>query len=417
MYVDTKQGRKFIDDGFLKIEIKPPQKVKKTDANKEVAKLWKEIYYLVNAGKKKKNNNYSRGGTSNRNQRCTVKMYYGGTKEKHKEFLRRYMPQENKKEVMDKPTLFNDTYDNVPESELLKYEQQMDDFHFKFMVSPESQAIPSKQLIRSFIKNLEKVTGNKFSWMAVEHTNTGHKHCHILINGVDANTKEKIRFSKVVIKQTARELAANICTSLVGYRTKEEIKLSQSKLPYAYRWTKIDEKLDEKGYQIFPATKTIGENEYEAQKIATNEIEKFRLEHLCTMGLAVQFSGHVPPIYFLEKNWKKKLKIIGRYNSYLDARNKLQLISPSQLEQYSKETGTIMGIVTQRYVMDDEGVWKNAIVVENKKENKGWFVPLFFQPGEDLEGATVSITLSKNQKGILIPKINILNKLRDTMKK
>ena len=72
-----------------------------------------------------------------------------------------------------------------------------------------------------------------------------------------------------------------------------------------------------------------------------------------------------------------------------------------------------MGIITQRNVMDDEGVWKNAIVIENKREDKAWFVPLFYQPVPELEGATVSLNLIKNQKGLLVPKITILdNSLR-----
>ena len=106
---------------------------------------------------------------------------------------------------------------------------------------------------------------------------------------------------------------------------------------------------------------------------------------------------------------KNKLRAIGRYNSFLDARNKLSLVNPVKLEQYTSETGPIMGIVTQRYVMDDEGVWKNAIVIENKKEDKAWFVPLFYQPDPSLEGAAVSLNLIKNQKGLLVPKITILN--------
>ena len=42
-----------------------------------------------------------------------------------------------------------------------------------------------KLLVRQFVKNLEAITGYKFSWMAVTHTDMGHIHSHLLINGID----------------------------------------------------------------------------------------------------------------------------------------------------------------------------------------------------------------------------------------
>lgn len=402
--------KRIIDDDFLKIKLNPPKKMKITDVNKETVKLWREIdklLYSLNK-KKKKKESFPRGSSVHK-QLCVVKIYNGYTKENHKEFLRRYMPQENKKEVEDKPTLFNKNYDVVTEEELLRYESIMDDSHYKFMISPESQIIPSKQLVRSFIKQLEDATGFKFDWMAVEHTNTDHKHCHIVINGVDAKTKKKIWFPRVIIKETARNLACNICTSLIGYRTREQIENSKLKLPFAYRWTKLDDVIINTSYEKFSILKVIDNNEYEAKKIAKNEIESKRLNFLCEIGLAKKINNNIPPLFLLEKNWMNKLKSIGRYNSFLEARNKLKLVNPVKLEQYTNKTGEIMGIVTQRYIMDDEGVWKNAIVIENKKEDKAWFVPLFYQPNPELEGAVVSLNLAKNQKGLLIPKINILD--------
>lgn len=401
------------EDDFLKIELRPPKKMKVSNASKETLRFWKELDSLIYSFTKKNkqkdfSNHYGRRGADKR-QLCTVKMYYGNTKESHTEFLRRYMPQENKKEVEDKPTLFNNNFDIVPETEILKYESKMSELHFKIMISPENQTVPHKQLVRSFMKHLEETTGFHFNWMAVEHSNTGHKHCHILINGVDSKTKQKIRLPRVIIKETARNLAANICTSLIGLRTQEQINASKAKLPFAYRWTSIDENLCLSGFEQFELIKKIENNEYEAKKIAKNEIELKRLDFLSEIGLAKKINNNIPPIYLLEKNWRKKLQSIGRYNSFLEARNKLNYVNPVKLEQYTSQTGPVMGIITQRYVMDDEGVWKNAIVIENRKEDKAWFVPLFYKPDPILENATVSLMLVKNQKGLLVPKISILN--------
>lgn len=416
MYVYTSKGSKFIDDDFLKVEVKPPKKIKNSDAGKETARMWREISFLFSSGKKKKVKKSSSRKTSNYGQRCTIKMYYGNTLEKHREFLRRYMPQENREEVVEKPVLFNERYDSVPNTELDRYEQQMDDFHFKFIVSPENQTIPAIHMVRSFVCHLEKATGFKFEWMAVEHTNTDHKHCHLLINGLDRVTREKIRFRDVVVKQTAREIACNVCTTMIGYRTKEEVAASRERIPYAYRWTRIDEQLIETSCLMFPSPVDVDGDEYEAKKIARNETEKKRLDHLTEMGLAKKFDGHIPPVYFLERAWKKKLKAIGRYNSFLDARKSLLLVNRSRLEQYTSDTGPVVGIVTQRYVMDDEGVWKNAIIVENKNEDKAWFVPLYYQPDKKLEGATVRLSVAKTKKGVLVPSVEVLNESKSIVK-
>lgn len=103
--------------------------------------------------------------------------------------LQKYLRVENNKKmknyiitvVEEKPDLFNDKYDVVPESVILKYENEADDLGFKFILSPESQNVDMKFLVRQFVKNLETITGHKFSWMAVTHTDTGHIHSHLLI--------------------------------------------------------------------------------------------------------------------------------------------------------------------------------------------------------------------------------------------
>lgn len=62
-------------------------------------------------------------------QRVMVKMRYSQKLETHQKFLRHYMVQENKANVLEKPDLFgNDTAEN--------YEKRMAKRHFKFIISP-----------------------------------------------------------------------------------------------------------------------------------------------------------------------------------------------------------------------------------------------------------------------------------------
>lgn len=410
MHKDSITGEEVIDYDFLGKKLYPPKKLRMTDAGKEIAAFFRELdrmYYPAKKERKEVKHNFFRGHAAQK-QPCTVKMYYTESKEKHIEFLRNYMPQKNKKAVVEKPDLFNDKYDVVPESEILKYESEADDLGFKFIISPESQSVDMKLMVRQFVKNLETITGHKFSWMAVTHTDTGHIHSHLLINGIDKRTKEKFRFEPAIVKNVARGLAMDICTNLVGSRSQEAIEAARSQLPYVKRWTKIDEHIESYyGYTEFKIPKIVDNAEYSASKVTTDDTEILRLNTLVQMGLAICYSKEKPPLYYLEKGWKQKLRAIGRYNTYLDARGKLKLVSPYNLELYTGEMGEINGVVTNIYNMNDEDVWTNAVVIENRKVNKAWYIPTRIKLKDEDVGKFITVRAEKNQKGKLRPLITI----------
>lgn len=418
---DSVTGNEIINYDFF--NIKPPVRIKEDDAGKETVKLFRELNKLLYSKKSYSKNDNSNLHVSNykhnlRLQPCMVKMYYGNDKNKHVNFLRNYMPQENKKEINDKPILFNASKNEMTEDDIKSYEENADDLYFKFIISPESQLVPMKEMVRQYVSNLEKITGYEFSWCAVTHSNTNNIHSHLLINGVDKRTGEKIKFKPNVIKEICRKIGGHICTSLVGERTQEQIQASISKMPKAKRWTKLDENIKkEKGYYIFDELKNINKIDYGAKKIANNEVDRRRLDNLCNLGLALKYDKNIPAVYYLENNWEDKLKSIGRYNTFLEARQKLVYTDINNLQQYTYQDGKIEGEITQRYFMDDETIWNNAIVVENKKLNKSWYIPLRIKPdeetlrlknGEKVLGSKVVIELKENQKGKLHPNINII---------
>lgn len=410
MHKDSITGEEVIDYDFLGKKLYPPKKLRMTDAGKEIAAFFRELdrmYYPAKKERKEVKHNFFRGHAAQK-QPCTVKMYYTESKEKHIEFLRNYMPQKNKKAVVEKPDLFNDKYDVVPESEILKYENEADDLGFKFIISPESQSVNMMLMVRQFVKNLETITGHKFSWMAVTHTDTGHTHSHLLINGIDKRTKEKFLFEPAIVKNVARGLAMDICTNLVGSRSQEAIEAARSQLPYVKRWTKIDEHIESYyGYTEFKIPKIVDNAEYSALKVTTDDTEILRLNTLVQLGLAICYSKEKPPLYYLEKGWKQKLRAIGRYNTYLDARSKLKLVSPYNLELYTSEMGEISGVVTNIYNMNDEDVWNNAVVIENRKVNKAWYIPTRIKLKDEDVGKFITVRAEKNQKGKLRPLITI----------
>lgn len=410
MHKDKLTGQEIIDYDFLGTKLFPPKKMKVTDAGREFEALFRELDKCHYSRKKERNDFSSlrgRGG-GERKQPCVVKMYYTDNKQAHIEFLRNYMPQKNKKEVEDKPELFNENYDVVPEKEILKYEKNAADRGFKFIISPENQNVDMKALVRQFVKNLEKITGHTFSWMAVTHTDTGHIHSHLLINGIDSKTKEEFKFDHTLIKSTARNLAIDICTSLVGHRSREQIESARLSLPYAKRWTKLDEQIvGTYGYNEFKNGKIVGGCEYESEKTTADSVEIQRLNTLVDMGLALAYKKERPPRYYLEKGWRQKLKAVGRYNTYLEARKNMRFTPYQNLELYNNDMGEIEGIVSQIYNMDDEYIWNNAVVIENRRLGKAWYVPTRIKLNNEDIGKFISVKAEKNQKGKIRPLITI----------
>jgi hypothetical protein len=346
--------------------------------------------------------NYSRGkpeallaGSRSSLQRCMVKLRIGKTMKAHLKFIAEYLPQKNKEAVTEKPQLFGP--ENNGEA-LAEYEKAMTGKHFKFIISPESQRVDTKALVRTLVKRMEAATGHRFYWVAAEHTDTAHKHAHLLINGTDKNGNE-IFFDRTFLTQTIREMSRQICTSLIGTRTKEEIQQSVAGTYKAYRYTFIDESIKriERPYEG-------GGETFESQVTAAGDLDYKRLAFLSDLGLAEQDASRKSRFY-LERNWKAKLKWMGRYNSYLDARKSLLHSEKTSLDLFTEHTGPIEGKVTKIYKMNDEDSWNHALLVENKDAGKAWYVPLFYEPSGRFLNAHITCRPEQNSSGLTRPQI------------
>jgi hypothetical protein len=347
---------------------------------------------------------YSRGesgagglyGSRSSQQRCVVKLRIGKTMKAHQKFLAEYLPQKNKDAVTEKPELFGP--EHTGGKAVSEYEKTMTGKHFKFIISPESQRVDTKALVRTLVKRMEAATGKHFTWVAAEHTDTAHKHAHLLINGVDTNGQE-LFFDRVFLTQTIREMSRQICTSMIGTRTREEIQQSIAGTYKAYRYTFIDEtiKNTERPYE--------GEGgNFESRVTAAGGLEYKRLVFLSGLGLAEQ-DASIKSRFYLEKNWKSHLKWMGRYNSYLDARKSLLYSGKTSLDLFTADTGPVEGTVTKLYKMNDEDSWNHALLIENKKIGKAWYVPLYFEPSARFLNAHIQCIPEKNSAGLTRPKI------------
>lgn len=311
-------------------------------------------------------------------QRCMIKMRYGNEKGAHKEFLKTYMKQENKEHVIEKPEYFGD--------DLASYEADMSGKHFKFIISPESEKVDLKLLTETLVKKMNKIFNTDLHYIAVVHTDTNHKHVHLLINGKDKNGKYINRFDRDFIKHTMRRMAEDICTKIAGYRTYEDIYNSKKNNYKKNRITILDKRLKLLAIDNFSSDKF----KYRVNYFESNEELKKRLDYLCEINLAKRENK----TYLLHKDWYEALEATGRYNTYLEARKEM-LYKNKTFELYDSKNKIENAKVLKIYNMDDENVWNNAFIAET--ESKIYYVPLY----------------GKVNRGLLNKNVNISKRIKD----
>lgn len=302
-----------------------------------------------------------------RNQRVAFIMSYSNDMASHNKFIDTYMPQKEKENVVEKPVLFG-----MDEDEYGKYKAPL---NFKCRISPESQKADLEELTKSFIKRLEAQTGYSLLWRGAIHSDTAHRHAHVVINGKDRNGKD-VWFNKETII-LMRAMCMNAATTMLGERTKEEVELAKKRELAANRWTRLDERLDN-----FPGGVV-------SRTGLPPELE-IRLVHLSTIKLARlnRETGR----YELSGNWKEILQASSRHNTFFEEYMK----DGDPLEMYAG--GGVKGVVERVITRDKDEAYNDALVI--KTEGKRIYVPVWQLHKENLLGKNVSIKDSgKNGEG------------------
>jgi hypothetical protein len=309
-----------------------------------------------------------RGGVlKKRQQRCMVKFFYGTKKGAHQKYLEEYMPQKNKEAVLEKPELFG--------SDIDEYKEHMSDKHFKFIISPERSDINLKVLTETLVQKINTLYGLDVYYQAAAHYDTAHPHVHLLINGVDKNGRDIERFPKDFIKHTLRTMAQDVCTSLAGYRTVEEVRQSKSDLYKSNRFTWLDKAIQASAWKRETKSNAII---FPHDSISV----KKRLEYLSAIGLAQHTGGGR---YALEAGWDETLKNMGRYNRFLEVWNTYKGSGKPVRVYKGKEE--LIGIVKKVYTMNDEDTWNNGFVLETEKGV--YYIPTLQKTPEQFTGKKV----------------------------
>ncbi len=317
--------------------------------------------------------NFSSGSS----QKCITRMSFRSQSGLHQKNLD-YIQKEGKSIDGKKPVLYGSDSEE-------DYKEMMIDKNWRIIISPESNDIDLTVLTREFVKRLENYSGYKFTWVAANHYDTNNHHTHLLINGIDKTGKDVNFLPKGSYPKICSNIAKQLCTQMLGYKTKEQIQKEKAKSATASRVTGLDRKLER--YISSNRMNKDYMNDRDAVLLNT------RLEFLKSLELC-SFDKKTHCFYFKE-GWIEELKKLGKYNMYYDGfkyadcpRDKYTLHSIS-------ENGDIEGEVLHKYIRQKDS--NNFALIIKKEDGSVGFVPLSFYPTNCRVGDNVKIVM-KNQK-------------------
>jgi type IV secretory pathway VirD2 relaxase len=123
---------------------------------------------------------------------------------------------------------------------LQSWQQAGDERLWKIIVSPEfGDRADLRKLTRDLLSGMEKNLGTPLEWVAVAHYNTEHPHVHVALRGVGADARP-LRLSRDYVKEGIREIAQDLCTRQLGYRSQWDAAEAQRREVQQHRYTSLD---------------------------------------------------------------------------------------------------------------------------------------------------------------------------------
>jgi type IV secretory pathway VirD2 relaxase len=120
------------------------------------------------------------------------------------------------------------------------WQKANDERLWKLIVSPEfGDRVDLKRMSRDLMSEMQTDLGTSLEWIAVAHYNTEHPHVHIALRGVGAKGRP-IRLSRDYIRGGIREIAENLCTRQLWYRTEFDAADAQRREVHQHRYTSLD---------------------------------------------------------------------------------------------------------------------------------------------------------------------------------
>ncbi len=201
---------------------------------------------------------------------------------------------------------FDDNTNKLKPSEVLhRWEREGDPLLWKIIISPErGNEIDMERFTRDLLAQMDKDLGRRLEWTAVVHSNTEHRHIHLVVRGIDRDGQE-VKMPREYISRGIRERAQELVTAKLGHRLEYDIIVSQAKMVHQVRFNELDRGILKRSaagaVYVNPETST-------GIRQATETCYRDRLQFLGSMGLAQQTA---PNSWTVAENIEKVLRAIA----------------------------------------------------------------------------------------------------------
>lgn len=117
--------------------------------------------------------------------------------------------------------------------------------HFRIILAPEEgeRLRDLTGYTREVMARAEAELGTRFSWVAVNHHDTGHAHTHIILRGRRANEQDLV-LPRDFIRHRMREIARDVATGWLGRRTPEQEREAMDREVTRHAPTRLDRMLE-----------------------------------------------------------------------------------------------------------------------------------------------------------------------------
>jgi hypothetical protein len=123
---------------------------------------------------------------------------------------------------------------------LQDWQANKDPLLWKFIISPEfGERADLQRLTSDLMLRVDGDLGGSLEWVAVVHRNSEHPHVHVALRGT-ATDGRALRLSRDYVKRGVREIAEDLCTRQLGFRTAlDAVEAERREIPQN-RFTSLD---------------------------------------------------------------------------------------------------------------------------------------------------------------------------------
>jgi len=214
-------------------------------------------------------------------QRCAIRVTYLNNRTRGQwKAHGRYLARESATfEPRDKGAGFSRDGGSVDLAERLQsWQAEGDERLWKLIVSPEfGDRVDLSRLTRDLMQRMEEELATKLEWAAVEHHNTEHAHVHIALRGRRDNG-DGLHLNRQFIQNRIREIAGDLCTRQLGYRTERDAQEAERREITELRLTSLDRRIARSAQETGDGQEyfDVGRN---AVQVGSNEPGRIRAQH------------------------------------------------------------------------------------------------------------------------------------------